>query len=66
MRHGRTVTNRTFPKDFASVIMKNNHPFDVFSIEIDLFLFKLTICKYLLVKFSKTQKQLLQTYFLTS
>ena len=55
MRHGRTVANRTFPKDFASVIMKNNHPFDVFSIEIDLFLFKLTICKYLLVKFSKTQ-----------
>ena len=32
-------------------------------IKIDLFLFKLAICK---VKFSKTEKEFLQKYFLTS
>ena len=35
-------------------------------IKIDLFLFKLAICKFLLVKFSKTEKEFLQKYFLTS
>ena len=53
-----------FMKNFLSLTMKNIHPFDVSSIEKDLFLFKLAICKFLLLKFPRTQKGLLETYFL--
>ena len=37
-------------KYFVSFTMKIIHPFDVSSIEIDLFLFKLAICELLPVK----------------
>ena len=39
--------------------MKNIYPFNVFSIDTDLFHFKLRICEFLLLKFLKAQKELL-------
>ena len=69
MHHGRPLGSRYsgFMKDFVSFTMKIIHLFDVSSsIETDLFLFKLAICEFLSVKFSKTQKELLQTYLLIS
>ena len=39
-----------FMKDVVSFTTKNIHPFDAFSVEIDLFLSKLAICEYLPVK----------------
>ena len=53
-----------FMNDFKSFTKKNSHTFDVSSYETDLLLFKLAICKLLPVKFSKTQKELLQSYLL--
>ena len=53
-----------FMKDFRSFTMKNNYLFNVSSIHADLFLFKLAICKFLSIKSSKTQKQLVQMCFL--
>ena len=55
-----------FIKDFESFTMKNNYLFDIPSIDADLFLFKLAICKVLSVTSSKTQKQLVQMCFLTT
>ena len=53
-------------KDFLSLTMKNIYPFNVFSIDTDLFHFKLRICEFLLLKFSKAQKELLEMYLLIS
>ena len=53
-----------FMKDFLSLAKKDTHPFYVFSIDTYLFLIKIAICKFLLLKFSKTQKVLLEKYFL--
>ena len=52
-----------FMKDFVSFTMKNSHPFDVSSIEIDLFLSNLAIGYFLPVKYLKTQKELLKHIF---
>ena len=53
-------------KDFLSLTMKNIYPFNVFSIDTDLFHFKLRICEFLLLKFSKAQKELLVANILIS
>ena len=68
MRHGRTLSNKTFRilERFRIIYNKNHSSFNVSSVEMDLFLFKLAICEFFSVKFSKTQKELLQMYFLTS
>ena len=42
-----------FMKNFVSSMMKNIHPSDIFSIETDLFLFKLAIYEFLSVKFKR-------------
>ena len=52
-----------FMKDFVSFITKNIHPFDVSSVEIDLFLLKSAICKFLPVKFSKDSKLIAPNVF---
>ena len=51
-----------FIKDFLSLTRENIHPFGAFSIETDLFLFKLAICEFFLLKFCKTQKAFSETY----
>ena len=53
---------------FPRTIYNDNdiHPFNYSWIETYLFLFILEICELLLLTFSKIQKILLQTYFLTS
>ena len=54
-----------FIKDFVSLKMKNIYCFDVSPMEIALFLFKLAIYKFLPMKLSKTQKDIIQMYFFT-
>ena len=50
------IEHSGFMKAFVSFTMKNIHSFNVPSLQIDLFLFKLAICDFLPMKFSKTQK----------
>ena len=52
-----------FKKDFVSFITKNIYPFDVSSVEIDMFLLKPAICKFLPVKFSKDSKLIAPNVF---
>ena len=59
------IEHSGFMKAFVSFSMKNTHPFNVPSIQIDLFLFKLTICDFLQMKFSDS-KEWLQMYSLIS
>ena len=51
-------------KDFVSFTMRNTHHFDVFfSVEADLFLFKLAICEFLSVIFPETPKGIAPNVF---
>ena len=66
MRHGRTLSNRAFRLQERFRIIRNEK-YSLFDVtEIDQFLLNVAIWEFLIVKFSKGQKALSHTYFLTS